>query len=223
MFENVSEAVDFDIQYETLVAPVLDAIRSLIEGKGVPLLVGVCGRSRAGKTVAAHAIVRALSEQGEAALHVRLDHWIVPALERAANSLAEARNRVDALPEVVRALRAGATVRAPGYDAATRGSGEAVTYDPSGRSVIVLDGTFAGHQAIRAMLDFLVFADVPLELQQRRFAAFYRWKKLDENAIEALWRERAADEWPIVDAQRGNADMVLAPADMVLAPGASRP
>ena len=52
------------------------------------------------------------------------------------------------------------------------------------------------------MLDFAVFAAVPEELQRARFAAFYRWKGLDENAIDALWQERAADEWPAVDAQR---------------------
>ena len=38
-----------------------------------------------------------------------------------------------------------------------------------------------------------------MELQRARFAAFYRWKGLNEAAIEALWRERAADEWPAVD------------------------
>jgi len=35
------------------------------------------------------------------------------------------------------------SVSAPGYDAATRGAGEAVTYDAAGRSVILLDGGFA--------------------------------------------------------------------------------
>ena len=41
--------------------------------------------------------------------------------------------------------------------------------------------------------------------------AFYRWKGLDEKAIEALWHERAVDEWPAVDAQRSDADFVLTP------------
>ena len=130
---------------------------------------------------------------------------------RGPNCSAEARNRVEAFPDLIKALRAGAAVRAPGYDAATRSAGTAVTYDPAGRSVIVLDGIFAGHRSIRSMLDFTVFAMVPAELQRARFAAFYRWKGLDENAIEALWRERAADEWPAVDAQRDSADFVLMP------------
>ncbi len=209
MFENVSEAVDFDLEYLALAAPVVASIRRLMAGKDAPILVGVCGRSRAGKTVTAHAIVRALAEDEIACLHVRLDDWIVPTGERVVNCTAEARNRVDAMPNVVEALRAGASVRAPGYDAATRGPGHPVTYDPAGRSVIVLEGNFAGHRSIRSLLDLIVFAAVPEPLQRARFAAFYRWKGLQQKAIQVLWRERAADEWPAVDAQRSSADFVM--------------
>jgi hypothetical protein len=73
----------------------------------------------------------------------------------------------------------------------------------------VLDGSFAGRSTIRTMLDFVVFTDVHPEVQRRRFAAFYRWKGLEEHAIEALWREREEDEWPMVDAQREDANMVF--------------
>jgi mannose-1-phosphate guanylyltransferase / phosphomannomutase len=211
MFQDVSEAVDFDIEYEAMVAPALAAIRSLVAGGRGPVLVGVCGRSRAGKTAVAHAIDRALTEQGVSCLHIRLDHWIVPVAERESNSSAETRNRIAAIPDLVRALRAGASVQAPGYDAASRGPGERVTYDPAGRSVILLDGSFAAHETIREMLDYVVCAVVPAELQQRRFAEFYRWKGFDEMAIETLWRERTFDEWPAVDAQQRRADLVLAP------------
>ena len=155
-----------------------------------------------------------LTEEGVACLHVRLDDWIVPAADRGRISSAEARNRVDAMPDLIRDLRAGKSVRAPGYDAATRGPGEALTYDPVGRSVIVFDGSFGGHPSIRTMLDFAVFAAVPEELQRARFAAFYRWKGLDERAIDALWHERAVDEWPAVDTQRGSAAFVIASGEL---------
>lgn len=59
------------------------------------------------------------------------------------------------------------------------------------------------------MLDFAIFVAAPEELQRARFAAFYRWKGLGEDAIAVLWDERAADEWPAVDAQRDTADFVL--------------
>jgi mannose-1-phosphate guanylyltransferase/phosphomannomutase len=209
IFDNVSEAVDFEIEYGALVAPVVMAIRERLNVKGAPILVGVCGRSRAGKSVAAHAIVRALSEQDISCLQVSLDQWIMSAGERQANSSAEARNRVDAIPDVIRRLRAGERVLAPGYDAVTRGIGKAMSYDPGGRSVIVLEGIFAGHPSIREMLDLVVFAAIPGELQRSRFTTFYRWKGFENDAIETLWNERATDEWPAVDAQRDGADFVI--------------
>jgi mannose-1-phosphate guanylyltransferase / phosphomannomutase len=213
MFENVSEAVDFGLEYVSLAAPVISAVKRLMDGTSRPVLLGVCGRSRAGKSVIAHAIVRALTEQDITCLHVRLDDWIVPVPDRGPDSSAEIRNRVPEMPNLVQALRMGTSVRAPGYDVATRGAGEPVTYDPAGRSVIVLEGSFAGHRTIRTMLDFVVFVAAPAELQRTRFAAFYRWKGLDDNAIEDLWSERADDEWPAADAQRENADFILTPGE----------
>jgi histidinol-phosphate phosphatase family protein len=211
MFDTVSEAVEFNIGYGALAAQIVAAIRKSTEKKNAPMLVGVCGRSRAGKSVVAHAIIRALTEDGVACLLVRLDDWIVPMAERSPNYSAEARNRVDEMPKLIGALRAGVTIQSPGYDAFSRGCGEPVTYDPVRRSVIVLDGSFAGHYSIRPMLDFVVFAAVPEDLQHMRFATFYRWKGLNEGAIDALWQERTVDEWPAVDQQRSTADFVVRP------------
>jgi mannose-1-phosphate guanylyltransferase/phosphomannomutase len=211
MFENVSEAVDFNLEYVSLAAPVVAAIERLMNETPKPVLLAVCGRSRVGKSVAAHAIVRALTEKNIACLRVRLDDWILPMADRGPYSSAELRNRVAEMPKLVEALRTGTPVRAPGYDAATRSVGEPVTYDPAGRSVVVLDGSFAGHPTIRTQLDLTVFATAPVELQRLRFAAFYRWKGLDENAIEDLWSRRAVDEWPAVDGQCDHADFVLTP------------
>jgi hypothetical protein len=53
---------------------------------------------------------------------------------------------------------------------------------------------------------------LPPDVQRERFAVFYRWKGLDQLAIDALWRERAADEWPAVDEQQDGADLILASA-----------
>jgi uridine kinase len=104
------------------------------------------------------------------------------------------------------------SVSSPGYDVATRGAGEVVNYDASGRPVILLDGSFAAHASVRDLLDLAVFVAAPPDLQRERFAAFYRWKGFDQQAIDALWRERAEDEWPAVDVQQEGADLVLAPA-----------
>jgi uridine kinase len=182
------------------------------KSRSAPFVIAVGGRSRAGKSVMAHALQRSLSEDGYDCLRVRLDDWIMPVAERAANSDAEARHRVSLMPEVVRGLRAGRPVIAPGYDPATRGAGSAVTYDPTGKTVIIFDGGFAVHGAIRSMIDLAVFVESPDDIQRARFSAFYRWKGFDDAAIETLWRGRRADEWPAVDAQRRHADLILTTA-----------
>jgi mannose-1-phosphate guanylyltransferase / phosphomannomutase len=210
MFENALEAVDFCVTYRALAEPIANAMRNRPKGRSVPFVVAIGGRSRAGKSVVAHALLRSLSEDGYDCLRVRLDDWIVPVNERAANSNAEAHHRVSLMPEVVFGLRSGKTVIAPGYDPATRGAGSAVAYDPSGKSVIVLEGGFAIHGAIRSMIDLAVFVESPAEVQRSRFSAFYRWKGLDNAAIETLWQGRLADEWPAVDSQRRYADLLLA-------------
>jgi mannose-1-phosphate guanylyltransferase/phosphomannomutase len=210
MFDTVSEAVDFGIGYRALAAPVLDPLSAALERGRKPVLVGVAGRSRAGKSVLAHAVIRSLIEDGVASLLVRLDDRIMPIGEREPCASAEVRNRVEVLPGLLEALRSGTSIRSPGYDVASRGGGEGVSYDPAGQAVIVLEGGFATHRDIRAMLDLAVFVATPQGLQRERFAAFYRWKGLDPDGIDALWDERARDEWPLVDAQRESADLILA-------------
>ncbi len=207
MFDDVGDAVRFALGYRALVAPLMQAARERSARR--PLIVGICGRSRSGKSVIAHALTRAFGEAGEACLHVRLDDWIMPAAEHGPCDTAEIRNRADRLPAIVATLREGKSVTAPGYDAASRTQGQSVTYDPAGRGYIVLDGVFAAHPSIRPLVDLTAFVDTPEPVQRGRFAAHYRWKGFDEAAMEELWRERAADEWAAVDAQREHCNMIV--------------
>jgi histidinol-phosphate phosphatase family protein len=211
MFDSVAEAVDFELGYEALATPAVSAIQKLGNRKVTPLIVGICGRSRAGKTVAAHAVARALKEQGVSCMHVRLDDWTLSADERPEVCSGETRDRADIVPDVIAALRARKTVRALADDAASRGLGASVTYEPSDESVFLLEGKFAGHPNVRELLDLIVFVEVPAEVQRTRFITFYRWQGFDEHAIENLWRQRSADEWPEVDQQRDAADLTLKP------------
>jgi histidinol-phosphate phosphatase family protein len=207
MFDDVSEAVRFALGYETLVAPLADAIGERTMRR--PMLVAVCGRSRSGKSVISHGLLRRLHESDSNALLVRLDDWIQPAAERRPEDSAEIRNRVDRLPDIVAALRQGEVITAPGYDSARRVQGHSVTYDPAGRSVIVLDGVFAAHPSIRPQIDLAAFVDTPEPVQRGRFEALYRWKGFDDAAMEELWHARIADEWAAVDAQRETCDVTI--------------
>ncbi len=207
MFDDVHDAVGFAVSYRSLAEPIIAAIRAR-QAEG-PVVVGICGRSRAGKSVIAHALARTLAEDRETALHVRLDDWIMPAAERGPGDTAEIRNGADRLPGMVAALRRGEAVTAPGYDAATRVAGPPVTYDPAGHVIIVLDGVFAAHASVLDQLDLTIFVESPQDDLRRRFATLYRWKGLDDAAMEELWRARIVEEWAAVDAQREHCNMIL--------------
>ena len=84
-----------------------------------------------------------------------------------------------------------------------------MTYDPAGKSVIIVDGVFAAHASVRAALDLAAFVDTPEPVQRGRFAALYRWKGLADAAMEELWRARIGDEWAAVDAQREHCDVII--------------
>jgi histidinol-phosphate phosphatase family protein len=205
MFDDVGDAVRFALSYQARAASLLKAIDQRKE----QLVIGICGRSRSGKSVLAHALVRALKDVGRDCLHVRLDDWIVPAAERTPDDTAEIRNRVDLLAPLVAKLRARQTATAPGYDVAARVQGTPVTYDPTGHRLILVEGVFAAHRSVRSMIDLAVFVDSPERVQRARFDALYRWKRFDDAAIEELWRARMTDEWAVVDAQRKHCDMII--------------
>ncbi|HEY1545285.1 MAG TPA: HAD-IIIA family hydrolase [Xanthobacteraceae bacterium] len=207
MFEDVGEAVQFAIAYRELARPLL---YGMFGGRVIgPMIIGICGRSRSGKSVIAHALQRTWQEGESNALLVRLDDWIQPAAERQPGDGAEIRNRVDRLPAIVAALRRGERVTAPGYNQATRVEGPPVTYDPAGHNIIILDGVFAGHASVRPQIDLAAFVDTPEAVQRGRFEALYRWKGFDDAAMQELWRVRIADEWAAVDAQRQTCDVIV--------------
>jgi histidinol-phosphate phosphatase family protein len=212
MFKDVVEAVSFELSYEFMASNAVTNVSGLISLKPAPIVVAVCGQSRAGKSSFAHALQRVLTHQQVACRLIRLDDWILPAAKRNGCN-AELRNRVDKLPGVLQALRKGELITAPGYDPQSRGESDPIRYDSSGQTVLIVEGCFAGHSSIRAMVDFLIFVTTPEEIRRDRFNDFYRWKGLGETAIDSLWRDRINDEWSLINAQHETADMVITLGD----------
>ncbi|MCC6627614.1 MAG: HAD-IIIA family hydrolase [Chloroflexi bacterium] len=207
MFADVGEAVDFTLGYRRLAEPVLACLASIAAPRPI---IAVCGPSRSGKSLLAHALTRALADAGRRPLHVRLDDWIVPLPERHAGMTADTRHRLDGYRAVVAGLARGDTVTAPGYDPATRAGAPGVPYDATDADVVVLDGIFAGHATARDLLDLVVYREIEEAALIARLSAFYQWKGLAPTDIAALIAARRGDEWPAVATQRAQADVVLA-------------
>jgi histidinol-phosphate phosphatase family protein len=130
MFANVVEAVDFATSYRALARLVLDSMR-LPSGLERPLMVAICGKSRSGKSVVAHAVQRTLCEQGHKCLRVPLDGWIMPAVQRGQTSTVLERVRIRELHRALVDLRDRKVIKTSGYDAITRAAAESAIYDPA--------------------------------------------------------------------------------------------
>ena len=83
MFANVVEAVDFAVSYRALGQRVIDMMHLPTDPER-PLMIGVCGKSRSGKSVLAHAVERTLRDEGHVCLRVSLDNWMMPLAQRSA-------------------------------------------------------------------------------------------------------------------------------------------
>ena len=86
-----------------------------------------------------------------------------------------------------------------------------MTYDPAGQSVIVLEGSFATHPELRALLDLVFSWPCRPTCSASDLRPFIVGRGSIKGDRCALARANA-DEWPAVDAQRESADLILTPA-----------
>ena len=59
------------------------------------------------------------------------------------------------------------------------------------------------------MIDLAAFVESPAPIQRSRFSAFYRWKGLDDAAIEMLWRAGWRTNGPRSTRSVEYADLIL--------------
>jgi uridine kinase len=138
-------------------------------------VVGIAGGSGAGKSALAGAMAAALGPERVAALchdaYYR-DRGDLPAAARAALDY-DAPDALDTplFLSDLRALRAGRPVRPPRYCFSThRRIGAASVVEP--RAIVLVEGILLLHDpAIRELLDFSIFVDVPEELRLARRVA----------------------------------------------------
>jgi uridine kinase len=139
---------------------------------GAPFVVGIAGGSGAGKSALARALAGALGSERVATLchdaYYR-DRGDLPAAARAALDY-DAPDALDTplFVDHLRALRAGVTVRPPRYCFSThRRLGDDEPVEP--RHVVLAEGILLLHEpAIRVLLDFSIFVEVPDRIRLAR-------------------------------------------------------
>lgn len=144
-------------------AHIADYIRNYADGRE-RCLVAIDGRCASGKTTLAAALERKLS-----ASVIHMDHFFLRPEQRTEIRLAIPGENIDHerfLSEVLMPLANGEVVRYRPYDCQTRRLGELISI--TNRKIIIIEGSYSCHPALRDFYDLRLFLTVKPEEQMQR-------------------------------------------------------
>ena len=161
------------------------------EARRSPFLIAIDGRCAAGKTTLAAALAGLL---GAGIVH--MDDFFLRPEQRTESRFAEAGGNVDRerfLEEVLLPLRAGQTVIYRPFNCHTLALAAPVTL--ASADIVVIEGSYSCHEALRPYYDRTVFLDLSPDAQRQRILArngadgaqrfFDRWIPLEERYFAA--------------------------------------
>ncbi|MBI4896249.1 MAG: uridine kinase [Candidatus Aenigmarchaeota archaeon] len=192
--------------------PLLDGIREVMartkefSSKQPVTIVAIAGGSGAGKTF----ISRILQTHLPASIVVSMDSYYRPLAEMPDNNF-DTPTALDLslLSLHLRMLKEEKTIQQPVYDMTISDRVGFAEFHP--RSVIILEGMFALHEAIRDVLDMRVFVETQPQVRlQRRMKRDIVERKRTKESVLTQWKELT---YPMhqfhVQPQRSCADIII--------------
>jgi uridine kinase len=193
--------------------PLLKRARALLPVCEPGALLAIGGLARTGKTTWASLFREVLRERGQQAIILPLDTWLRSEWERASGHYL---NRFDveavaALVERLAGRSAPIELILGQYDRQTRkrdAEGMALTIEPE--DIVVFEGVPAlAIEGLLAASSSSFYVECPESLRRERFEREYRARGDSESEIDALYREREADEHPFVKVSAEAADIKI--------------
>jgi len=210
---NVEDAVTFIVETH---GRLLEEARTKLPACPPGSLLAVGGLSRSGKSTWASILREVLAERGRRAVILSMDCWLRSAEDREPGHVLS-RFDVDSIEDWVRRLkdRTGPIRETLGsYDRLTRrrnADGLPVQIEPE--DVVVFEGVPAlAIESLVAAASSTFYVECPEPLRRERFEREYASRGLTEAEIEALYREREADEHPFVKKTASVADIRIGSA-----------
>lgn len=210
-FDTLDEAVGFIVERRPAL---LEALAPVVESAACadtfPFVIALGGQARSGKSTLARLLSLALGKRGIPTRIVSLDNWLVGAPERTEDMTVRGRYRYGDIERDIGRLLAGETVAPGRYDSYRRTTAAGGQFSLDGARCLIVDGVAAlDVPRLLEISSCRLFVEVPEGQRRERFFAFYRWKDMPEPEIEALYRKRLDDEFPVIEESKRHAHRIV--------------
>lgn len=208
-FDHLGDAVDFILN-----DPFTDYFRKIkrliSSSTSTPVVVGVGGQSRSGKSSFVSDMMYRLTRDGIQSIRIPLDQWILPESQRLDEEDVLHNYRFDQLTQDLIGFLNGKMVQIPGYADHPERMAFSISARWSGEPVVFVEGVpaLAGEE-LRSLYHISFFTVVDEDERRDRFYRFYTWKGKSEEKIEALYNMRRSGEYEIIEQGRKFADDIV--------------
>lgn len=206
-FDDMREAVGFIV--DEPLKKIADALRRSV-GEAAPFIICIGGNAGSGKTTLATYLHRYFTAAGLSATVLSLDHWLLPAAQRAdAESVLE-RFPVKRIDRDLRDFLNGKAAEPGGYSKDPARRVEKVRYVYGRERVVIVEGVvslelpFATEKAHER-----IFMRLGAEQYRQRFKKRYRRKGFEEAKITALLAQRLGEEFELIDKNHQKATLTV--------------
>ena len=208
IFSNLDEATRY-LLYPPYEALFSEARYALDNQENGPLVMAIGGNTRSGKSTLAAWLKWRFQSIGVEALHIRLDHWILPSDKRTAEGQVLDTFQWPKIEDDVLGILQGETITLKPYNPHPTWNLEEQTLSLGSARVVIVEGVIAlGMTRVLEHARLRYHKSIDLQELHGRVREFYTWKGKGEDEITTLLEQRQP-EYRLVEALAANASRRL--------------
>lgn len=208
-FDTLEDAVDFILtppfeeQYKMIK-------RAYAASRKAPVVIGVGGQSRSGKSSFVSDMIYRLAQQGIQSIRIPLDQYILPRKDRKEVEDVLHNYQLNTMVADLKNFFAGEMIQLPGYSDHPERMAFSIHAKWSGEQIVFVEGVPAlASEELRSLYQLSFFVETDEEKRKTRFERFYDWKGESQDAISELYSMRKDGEYEIIQQGRKFADEIV--------------